>query len=560
MRGAPTSAGRASNATSPQHMNKSDTEHEALTSKPSASAGYHAGDSPDPTAELDLSCWAPPMQSANMDILPSKDLLESRTVDLASNDGNIAGSLQYHVDHAIGTGLKLSCHPNYRALGQTEEWGEEYANLIEDEWRSWIDDDRNLVDVTGVNNWSGLQAVAYRSLMIHGEILATFEPGPANSDGGMTHIRIIDPARLSNPKDGIRRNRDIRGGIEHDANGRPVAYWISSRHPRDLPKGSLRMDKMTWQRVPKYGRNGRRKVFHAFDPIRAEQSRGVSIYATVLRAAKMLDKISDATLQAALLQTVFAAVVKSGADWGQIMEVLGADSKTNDGIKMMQKFMKTRGEYYSRNKIDVKGAKAIHLLPDETLSLESAKSANPDTAAFIDQMSREVARGQNMTLEQYSGDYSKVNFSSARMSNIQSNKAHVGRRKRAMAPFCQWVFGLWLEEFFLRNPQFIARGTTFRSHRQHYARAEWIGPPMVDADPEKTAKAAEKRMAMGITTMEYEASQIGLDWEEMLVQRARELRKKQELGLFELESLNAAAGQPPVPDRPEGGSDGGSSE
>ena len=537
------------------HTDSQSTEPTALTDIPEQQAGYHAGQDPDASAALDLSCWAPAAGSANRDIIPSKDLIEGRALDVTQNDGYIAGSLQYHVDHAIGLGLKLSLRPDIASLGQDENWGAAFSNELETAFKLWTESAQNHVDVTGVNDWSSIQAVAYRSLLIHGEVLASYEPRRNSKGNYITKIRLIDPARLSDPGNGFNlTGKDVRGGIEYDADGRPIAYYISNKHPNDFSSRTKRRDiRMTWTRYPAFGQNGRRKIFHSFDPLRPEQSRGVTIFASVLRAVKMVDKVQDATLQAALLQTVFAIVVKSEADWSQIMEVMGAGGAEQDAKKTLQDFVKMRGEYYTRNGIDVNGAKAIHLLPDETLEIKEAKAANPEIGQFLDSMREEIARGQNMSTEQFTGNFGKINFSAARMSSIQSNKAHAGRRKRVMAPFCGWVFALFAEEYFLRNPSALPPRIDFYGFRDALLKADWQGPPMVDADPEKTAKAAAKRIEGGYTTMEYECQLLGLDWEEVLTQQARELESKKALGLFELQSENAASMLPPVPETPPNG-------
>lgn len=70
-------------------------------------------------------------------------------------------------------------------------------------------------------------------------------------------------------------------------------------------------------------------------------------------------------------------------------------------------------------------------------------------------------------------------------------------------------------------------------YENHYAytRCKWIGPGRGWVDPVKEAQACQIRMDIGLSTLEAECAGQGLDWEEVLEQRAREKAKLTELGL-----------------------------
>lgn len=60
--------------------------------------------------------------------------------------------------------------------------------------------------------------------------------------------------------------------------------------------------------------------------------------------------------------------------------------------------------------------------------------------------------------------------------------------------------------------------------------ASWL-PGHGWVDPVKEAQACQIRMDIGLSTLEAECAGQGLDWEEVLEQRAREKAKLAELGL-----------------------------
>lgn len=535
----------------------------ALTARPEQSASYDAGASPSDGAALDLSCWNPTLQSEDMAISQAGDVVPARVIDQVHNDGTISGAAQRIDDTMVGTGLKLSMSVDHEAMGITKEQGKALNTLIEREFRTWTRSSRNSPDVTRKVNWPAMQVQGSRSTTYQGEILASFEPRRSPMRGEMQcAIRIIDPSRLSDPKDNAAamRDRDIRSGIEYDSNGAPVAYWISSRAKNDQLARNKRHERLTWTRYPKWGRDGRIRIFHAFDPTRAEQSRGISPLAATMRAAKMIDKVADATLQSALLQTLFALVVKSNSSWKDLIEVLGVGKET-DGLKTVKEYMKTRSAFYKTNPPKVSGtsgARAIHLLPDETMELTSSKAANPDIGGFLDAMRQEVARGSGMSMDAFTGDYSKTNLSAARIGSSDMVAVQKGRRARLLDPFLSWVLEHFVEELFVRKPEALPVQISFYDHRDALTNCTWIGAPAADPDPEKTAKAADKRLSAGYSTMKYECAILGLDYEEVIEQQALEASLREEHGLLEAAKKEVDSQQPTPEPKENGGSDGSS--
>ena len=527
---------------------------------PEQQAGYQAGDNHggDAGAAADLGCWGGPPQSVDLDVAQAGETATGRVIDLQNNSSNEAGAMQQHVAAIVGPhGLKLSARPDWRAIpGGTEDWAREFAATLESEWRGYTSSDANSVDIRRILNWPALSATLTQSAMQHGEILASFEPRRSPLPGEMqTAFRIIDPSRLSDPKDNptAMRDRDIRQGVEYNSQGEPIAYWIASRHPRDLAPStgrSAQRSKLKWTRSPKWGRNGRMRIFHALDPTRAEQSRGISPLVASLRAARMLKRTEDATLQAAVLQSVMAVVVRSNASWSDVATALGAQSTDpqSDGVSnflsAMQKFQAARGSFYAANQPKVSGhnAKVVHMLPDEDLEMKAAAAGNVEIAGFLKEMRAGVASNHGLGLAEYSGDFSKVSFSAAKVSGALSARIQAGRRERLITPTCRWMFGAFVEELLIRRLDLLPREATFYGpERNAILRSVWTGPPVIEPDPSKAAKAADQRLSSGYSSLEREAALIGEDYEELIYQQARELRLKEELGLFELEAKQSAA-------------------
>ena len=77
----------------------------------------------------ELSSWLPPLGSADSDLLGELPTLVSRSRDLSRNHGVAAGAMQTLTDNVVGTGLRLSATPDYRALGKDKKWADELRGV-----------------------------------------------------------------------------------------------------------------------------------------------------------------------------------------------------------------------------------------------------------------------------------------------------------------------------------------------------------------------------------------------------------------------------------------------
>ncbi len=103
-----------------------------------------------------------------------------------------------------------------------------------------------------------------------------------------------------------------------------------------------------------------------------------------------------------------------------------------------------------------------------------------------------------------------------------------GRRQWLATYWARPVYALWLEEAINKG---LIEAPNFYQQKQAWTRSKWIGSGRGWIDPVKEAQASNIRMNIGLSTLEEECAAQGLDWEEVLEQRAREQAKQKELGL-----------------------------
>jgi capsid protein len=119
----------------------------------------------------------------------------------------------------------------------------------------------------------------------------------------------------------------------------------------------------------------------------------------------------------------------------------------------------------------------------------------------------------------------------------------MGRRAWLIRVWLRPVYELWLEEAVnagrVRAPDFYEKRYAYSRCRFIFSGRGWI-------DPVKEAEAAGIRMRLGISTLEAECAEQGLDWEEVLEQQAAEREVKRRLGLpLDVPTTSGAPAQPP---------------
>jgi lambda family phage portal protein len=494
-------------------------------------------------AAPEIATWIPPLYSADGELLQDLEILQARTQDLIRNHGLMSGGVQIHLDNIIGSGLRLAAKPDWRALNQDAEWAEEWARTTESKFWAYANDIDCNIDASQRLQLPGLLAQGYRSYLTSFEICATVEWLPKRL-GRQYHtaIQMIDPARLSNPQGRGDENR-LRRGVELGPMGEPVAYWISSALPTDpFPDAGM----MTWKRVPRWTSWGRLQFLHIYDAERPGQSRGKHGIVSILAKSKMLEKFEQVTLQAAIQNAMYAAVIESSLDWTSVGNAIGASAKSDP----VNQYVSQKAMFHKEGNIRYNGIKIPHLYPGEQLKFTTPQHPTAAFNSFEEAVLRHLAGGLNLSYEQLSRDYSKSNYSSARAAMLEAWRFFMGRRHFIGARFATLIYALWLEEAMdsgeIETPQ---GAPSFWEAKTAWTRCSWIGPGQGHIDPEKESNSTTVELQNWTTTLEEECAARGRDWEEVMEQRARELRRMSELTGVPVDQLISSKPKQARPDQ-----------
>ena len=482
----------------------------------------------------ELRDWTPSLESADAELLGENPTIPARRSELDRNNGIAGGAIRTQIDNIVGTGLRLSAKPDYRALGKTKEWAAEWSRIAEAKWRTFADSTD--FDAARQLNFGGMTVLQLRAAFLSGDglALALWLPDRPGAKWA-TAIQAIDPARLGNQCGLITEK--MRDGVEINEYGEPVAYHIRKTHPGDVYNFG---GDITFERVEARTAWGRRRVIHLYEKLRAGQTRGKAILASVMGAFKMLDHYQRSELQATVANALIAAFIETPMGGEDIANLFGTP----------QQYMKER----NANGFDVKleGASVIPLFPGDKMSAFNPGRPNTAYSAFVEAVLRYISAGLNIPYELLMKDFSKTNYSSARAALLEAWRYFMARREWISTYWADPCYELWMEEAVSKGE---IDAPDFYENRAAYTRCRWIGPGRGLLDPLKEAQASDTRMKMGMSTLEQECAEQGDDWEEVLQQRARERDYALSLGMQDIHAGPVQGGAPgtsyPYPQTPD---------
>lgn len=498
-----------------------DTSAETQLPVKSAIGGAYEGAS---RISREAAMWRAPQLSPDREINRDKPVLDARARDLMRNDGYVMGAVATHKDSIVGAQFVLNSRPEYKILGLDETWAEEFQEEVEAKFALWGESQECWPDAAGRNTFTGLVRLALGTFMLSGEVLATAEWKPRVTRPFSTCLSIVEPDRLSNP-DERDDTEFLRRGVEIDRYGEPTAYWfrLAYKHDWHMSDKSFR-----WKRVPAYKPWGRPQVIHIIEQMRPDQTRGVAEMVSTLKEMRMTKKFSEITLQNAIINATYAATLESELPREAAYELIGAGASGDGSLGFMQRYMSALDSYYENaSSLAIDGAKIPHLPAGTKLNLQTPKSPGGVGSEFEASLLRHIAASLGLSYEQFTRDYTKTNYASARASMSETWKYMMSRKRNVADRFANHGFSLWLEEAINKKiitsmPRNAPSMYENPMYRAAYTRCDWIGASRGQIDELKETQAAVLRINAGLSTREDEMSRLGKDWRVTMRQLARE--------------------------------------
>ena len=420
--------------------------------------------------------WRTPGSSANAETRDQLYMLRNRCRDLVRNNSYAARAVAVIATNTVGAGIIL------RIEGGSEAKRKRAAKLVTD----WLD--TTLCDADGRNNFYGLEALVMRTVAEAGEALIRRRwRRPTDGLPIPMQLQVLEPDFLDSSKDGpLGNGNTCYQGVELDALGRRVAYWLFDDHPGDL----TRMRSLTSRRV------SAADVIHVFRQDRPGQVRGVPWGAPVIIRMRDFADYEDAQILRQKIAACFAVFVHDdeGGDTGPVGAAAPPLEEIGPGI-------------------------VEHLPPGRDVRFATPPGVD-GYADFSRFTLAAVAVGYGITYEALTGDLGNVNFSSGRMGWLEMARNIEAWQWNMLIPLMCGGVWAWMME-----------ASAIAGLGLEGISASWTPPRREMIDPVKETEAARDGVRAGIFTQSELIRRQGYDPETVFQERAAELKRMRELGI-----------------------------
>lgn len=313
-------------------------------------------------------------------------------------------------------------------------------------------------------------------------------------DGNEYQLLMIEPDRLATPWQYVNSD-DVRSGVQVDASGKPLKYWICKHHP-----GS----QYDMNRLEDYQAVDAANLTHLFRQDRPGQNRGAPWLAPSLVSLNKLKRYTEAVIAAA--ETAASITFTIEGDPAIATGDADDDFDTIDIEKNTGMFLPA-------------GHKA-----------QQMKAEQPTAAyqAFKHEILNEIARPLHMPFNVAALNSSSYNYASGRLDWQVYYKYLTTIRAWLEARLLRHVVNTWFRLARLQYKYFSV--TPFLGAGEELS-FTWFWPGTEHVDPAKEATATQIKLDSLTTNLAAEYARQGKDWEEELEQIAREAAKIEELGL-----------------------------
>jgi lambda family phage portal protein len=243
------------------------------------------------------SAWKTLHTSANAEIQLAIRPLRDRARDLARNTPHAPRMLDILTSHTVGTGI----------VPVSATGSDKLDNQVMGLWNDWVEQ----ADVTGLQSFYAMQALAVRSMVESGEIVCRFIDRPI--DEGLPvpmQLQLLEADYIDQFRDGIygdpkaandKRLIRSRLGVGLGDFDSRVGLWLWPYHPGEIT--TLNMRPLISQFVPAGD------LIHMFKVLRPGQVRGVPWFAPILTTQRELADFMDAASVKARIEACFAAFI-----------------------------------------------------------------------------------------------------------------------------------------------------------------------------------------------------------------------------------------------------------
>lgn len=269
--------------------------------------------------------------SPKEDIEDNLRVLRERSRDAYMGVPLATGAIKTMRTNVVCGGLTPTPQIDNAFLGISDEEAQKINEQIAREFALWAN--KPTCDADRIDNFYMLQQLAFTGFLLNGDSWAVLQNKKTPGVPYDLRVRIIEADRICSPAFmDILSPTDINEhhvekivqGVETDADGMVIAYWVCDRHP--LASTSVTgLTASHWTRVEAYGKKtGRQNVLCLMQRERAGQLRGV--YGTDVLLATA-NSFTGSVLQADYNQKMAASMIMPNGLMSRQRTMTGAELK-----------------------------------------------------------------------------------------------------------------------------------------------------------------------------------------------------------------------------------------
>ena len=429
--------------------------------------------------------------SGDSSLLPALRNLREQARYLEENHDLAAGALSCLVANIVGAnGIGIEPQPRTRS----GEIHDDLAAQIIEIWRDWA----KWPEVTWCHDWASTQRLLARSWVRDGEVLAQLVGGPMRTlDHGTTvpfSVEMIESDLLPLEMNRFGSPR-ITAGIERNDWGRPIRFHLYKQHPGDMQAFSALTETKAVSAE---------NLQHLKTITRIGQSRGVSVFASVLSRLDDIKDYEESERIAAKVAASMAAYIRKGQP-----EMYEPDAS---GDPRDLKFRP--------------GMIFDDLMPGEEIGMIDSKRPNPSLEGFRNGQLRAVAAGMGTSYSSLSKNYDGT-YSAQRQELVEQWGVYGVLQSeftsQMVRPIYERFLTIALASGLLRIPSAVDAASIDD--------ALFIGPQMPWIDPVKEANAWAELEANGHASGPEIIRRRGQNPSDVLDQESRWRRMANEKGV-----------------------------
>lgn len=297
----------------------------------------------------------------------------------------------------------------------------------------------------------------------------------------------------------------IQYGIQFDAIGRRVAYWMYPEHPNGRNKmfGSLEAKPIPAE-----------EIIHMYEIRRPGQERGYPWLTPAIVSLYDLKQLVDASLMRQKISNLLSVWItraqgNSGFTGEKKDEAAGA------------------GRYETAF-----GPGTVNYTSGESVQFLQPADAGQNFQSFLNSFLRSIARSLGITFEQLTGDLSGFNLASSRANLLEFRRLMEQWQYTVMIhQFCRPVWNAFIRQAILEGALGDAALREFGEHPEWFD-ADWTPAAWPWVDPVRDVQSKRDEIRAGFTSRQAECARRGEDAEVIDKQQADDNERADSYGLI----------------------------